>query len=137
MKKLFLGLAVLTGGLAGIAFASTVTTTDGQNYLVTNDSGYATNMTLNQIMMKVKMATTATSQDSQKLLYDQEVSDIWGSVVQMAQSSLAQWQSQQPVPVVNAVVNSDNSVSIGTEAPAGNMDVGGTISQTLGVTNAT
>ena len=133
MKKLFLGLAVLIGGLAGIAFASTVTTTDGQNYLVTNDSGYATNMTLNQIMMKVKMATTATSQDSQKLLYDQEVSDIWGSVVQMAQSSLAQWQSQQPVPVVNAVVNSDNSVSIGTEAPAGNMDTQGTVS----LTNAT
>lgn len=83
MKKIITVMLII-GALTSVSKASTVTTTDGQNYTVSNDSGYAVNMTLDQIQQKISQYSASSQRDQIALLADQETEDVWGSVGQMA-----------------------------------------------------
>ena len=64
------------------AWASSVTTTDGINFNVTNDAGFTSAMTAGQIIRKVSQFNSQLSQDSQQYLSDQESLVIWNGVEQ-------------------------------------------------------
>ena len=100
--KIGIILLAVCFGLTGLVIASTVSTQDGQNFSVTNDSGFSTNMTLNQIVQKFNQSSLIAKNDSIKYLAEQETADVWGQVLQMANTAYTNWQSLQQI-------NSDNS----------------------------
>ena len=95
MKKLTLLLLIAVFAIAGIALASTVSTQDGKNFLVTNDGGTTVSMTNAQINQKINQFNSAMSRDSQSYLSDQESFIIWNGVGQMEQNAEATWQANQ------------------------------------------
>ena len=88
MKTLL--MVIILGCLAGYVWASTVTTQDGQNFLVTNDGGASAPMTNAQIMAKVNQFNRTTIADSQAYLSDSESLIIWNGVEQMAINAASQ-----------------------------------------------
>ena len=93
MKKLLAVLILGIFAIAGIAIASTVTTTDGKNFNVTNDVGVSSSMTNAQIMGDIFNSNRMVSGDTQKLMFDSETLAIWSSVEQMAQQAVANMQT--------------------------------------------
>ena len=108
MKKIIAGVLILGFYFIGLAIASTVSTTDGQNFLVTNDIGVATNFTMTQISGKESQANTTVQsdlniqqQESQTYLFDTEVLADWESVQGMAVNAQNQYQANQQTNQVN------------------------------------
>ena len=98
-------------GIIGIVFlvcavkvwASTVTTTDGINFNVTNDPGYTATMTNAQIMAQIANYNQQYTTDSQRVLTEQESLYVWSGVEQMAVNAAIPYQVNV---VVNAMTNS-------------------------------
>lgn len=82
-------------GVVSIAFASSVTTNDGELFNVTNDGGFTSPMTMQEINQTVSRSEKIMRTDSVKFLADQETYVVWSGVEKMAQDSLTQWQSNQ------------------------------------------
>lgn len=94
MKKMIVGLSIVTSCLIGIAWASSVTTTDGKNFLVTNDAGFAANYTNQEISQKVDSYDIQTSADAQRYQADQEQYIVWQGVQQMELNATAVYENQ-------------------------------------------
>lgn len=104
MKKFIAVLMVGLFAIAGIALASTVTTTDGVNFNVTNDGGYTSVMSNSDITKKVTQFTKAYARDSQQLLSDQEELIVWKQVNQMATNAEATYKASLiPAPAPTPV----------------------------------
>lgn len=84
MKKVFLTILALTGIFAGIAWATTVTTQDGQNFSVTNDYGQTHSMTMAQINQQESQSNILVQQDGVRDLRDGEALADWIYVQQAA-----------------------------------------------------
>jgi uncharacterized protein YxeA len=92
MKNFIIGIvAVIVLVFTVRAFASTVTTTDGQNFTVTNDGGFSWAMTNAQIMTKITQYNqqiagdqASVQQAEANLGTDQESLIVWNGVEQMA-----------------------------------------------------
>lgn len=72
MNKLFIALVALVGLGFGIAFASNVTTTDGQNFSVTNDAGVTANYTMSDLNALVAARTVTVASDQKILAQEQQ-----------------------------------------------------------------
>lgn len=92
MRNLILGIIIMVVFVFTVeSFASTVTTTDGQNFTVTNDGGFSWAMTNAQIMTKITQYNqqivgdqSSVQQAESNLGTDQESEIVWNSVEQMA-----------------------------------------------------
>jgi hypothetical protein len=97
MRIILSALYIILLNLGIMAWASSVSTTDGVNLAVTNDSGTTANMLESDIQTKIDQANIAVSQDNQKkaqdqvqLLTDQETEDIWMGVNAQATNAISQ-----------------------------------------------
>jgi hypothetical protein len=82
-----------------LAFAeNTVTTTDGQTFVVTDDGGFAVTYTMDAINNIVNQASIAFDRDTKQYQKDHETFLIWEGVLVNAQQALTNWQATQPAP---------------------------------------
>lgn len=98
MKKIIFILAVVFS-LTGYALATSVTTKDGNNFNVTNDSGFTASMTNDEINQKEGQYASIAQNDSIKYLADQETALVWGQVQQMANAAYGNYETTQNVQV--------------------------------------
>lgn len=105
MKKLLPALLIAICSIAGIVYASSVTTTDGKIFNVTNDTGYTAVMTNAQIMAQVESYNSQYIVDSQRVLTEQETMYVWQGVEAMAVNAAIPFPQTNSV---NAVINASN-----------------------------
>lgn len=94
-ENLLIILVMAFCSIAGLVYATSVTTQDGINFSVTNDGGFTSNMTMPQIITQVNSFGQRIKRDSIAYLSDQEIYLSWGQVQNMATVSLNQWQANQ------------------------------------------
>lgn len=95
MRKIIVVLGILLSCITGIAIATTVSTTDGKNYSITNDYGQTHAMSLTQINQQVYLANAMVQNDGIRDLKDGEALADWSAVQQMALNAQANWQANQ------------------------------------------
>lgn len=83
-EKLSIIIIIALCSITGMVYASSVITTDGKNFNVTNDIGVSATYTMNQICVQVNQSSATASRDDQTLLKDSEVAYTWAAVQQMA-----------------------------------------------------
>lgn len=95
MNRISVFILAMVFGLIGVALASTVNTTDGQNFVVTDDGGLSTNYTMRQVNQIDTQADKQDTMAAQRYQAAHETSIIWDGVLQMAQNAEATWQANQ------------------------------------------
>ena len=109
MKRILAVIAIAVTVFAVRAWCSSVTTTDGKLFNVTNDVGYTAVMSNADIMAQLANYNQQYTTDSQRVLTEQESVYVWSGVEQMAVNTAAPYQVNAVVNSVNAVTNSVNS----------------------------
>ena len=90
-----LAVIILSFGIR--AWATTVTTTDGQNFSVSNDQNPPTTrvLTMGQITTQITISNQALQQDGIRDLKDGETLTDWQYVQLQAQAAQQAWQANQ------------------------------------------
>lgn len=94
MNKVLFTFFILVTSITGYVWASTVSTTDGQNFTVTNDLGVSANYSMSLINSYAVSAAQQSARDQQTLVADSEVAYSWGAVQAMAVNAYNNYETQ-------------------------------------------
>lgn len=106
MKRLEMLLIVIIAIVSTKAFASTVNTIDGNNFLVTDDAGLNREYTLNEMNQIVSDSSDQRKRALQQAQVKDETYLSWYQIQQQAIAGAVNWQANQPPPMQNNEVTS-------------------------------